>query len=186
MTYYPSVKANTTLTYPGFSQHSTQKNQPFIAQKDSKSLLEELADHILMQNNPDQVAAYLNHIFGKLAVNQFKPEQGFSSAQQQFPLLGLNILYENNRPRVLTFKKLPSFKNPFFRPSEHGFNTKTGLLAHLRQQEIGFVNLGSIVITTAHHANNVGTVMCSYFFRPVAQEMIIEEITYHCLLSRSG
>ena len=185
MTYYPSVKKAITPTYPGLSRPDlTPNHQPFIAQEDAKNLLEGLADHILRQENPDQVAAYLDSRFGKLAVNHFEPEQGFSSAQQQFSLLGLNILYENNRPRVLTFKKLPSFKNPFFRPSEHGFNTKTGLLAHLRQQEIGFVNLGSVVITTAHHANNVGTVMCSYFFRPVAQEMMIEEITYHYLLSR--
>lgn len=185
MTYYPSVKETIIKTYPELSRPNlTPNNQLFIAQENSKSLLEDLADHILRQENPDQVAAYLDHRFGKLAVSHFEPEQGFSSAKQQFPLLGLNILYENNRPRVLIFKNLPSFKPPFFRPSQHGFNTKTGLLAHLRQQEIGFVNLGSVVITTPHHASNARAVMCSYFFRPVAQEMIIEEITYHCLLSK--
>ncbi len=185
MTYYPSVKKAITPTYPGLSRPDlTPNHQPFIAQEDAKNLLEGLADHILRQENPDQVEAYLNNRFGKLAVSHFEPEQGLSSAQQQFSLLGLNILYENNRPRVLIFKNLLNFKNPFFRQSEPGFNNKTGLLAHLRQQETGFVNLGSVVITTPHHASNARAVMCSYFFRPVAQEMMIEEITYHCLLSK--
>ncbi|WP_026470422.1 hypothetical protein [Alkanindiges illinoisensis] len=185
MTYYPSVKEAIAPTYPRLSRPDlTPNKQPFVAQEDSKSLLEDLAGHILRLENPDQVAAYLDSRFGKMAISQFEPEQGFSSAQQQFSLLGLNILYENNRPRVLIFKKLLSFKKLFFRPSEHGCNTKTGLLAHLRQQEIGFVNLGSVVITTTHHASNAGAIMCSYFFRPAAQEMMIEEITYHYLLSR--
>lgn len=186
MTYYPSVKESPARTYPSFSQHSTQKNQPSIVRLNAPSSLADLANHILRQENLDQVTVYLSSRFGKQAVSQFQPEQGLGSAIQQFPCLGLTVLYENNQPRVISFKK------QFLRQYHQVLNSNTDILAQLRQQDIGFINLGSVVITTlglttdaiTHHASNNGAVMCSYFFKPIDQQLILEETIYHDLLNR--
>ncbi|RYY79073.1 MAG: hypothetical protein EOO69_07990 [Moraxellaceae bacterium] len=157
-----------------------------MAQVNFQSLLSDLTDHLLRKESPAQVAAYLDNRFGKLAVSQFEPEHGFSSAQQIFALLGLTIQYENNKPRVLTFNK------QFIGKMDNELNSKPFVLAQLRQQGIGFINLGSVVMTTVglmpdsltRHGLKAGTVMCSYFFKSLQQHLILEEIIYHHLLDR--
>lgn len=187
MTYYPSVEETVIKNYLVFPPKKlTEKNQPFMAQVDFKNSLEDLVSHIFIQENSDQVAKYLSTRFGQRGGSQFQPEHGFSSVQQQFALLGLTILYENNRPRVLTFSK------QFFRYMKSELSNKPCVLAQLRQQGVGFINLGSVVMTTLclttdsllHHPFKPTAVMCSYFFKAVQQQLILDEIIYHYLLDR--
>ena len=187
MTYYPSVKEVVLKNYLSLSQQNfNKKNHLFTVKPDFQTSLEALVKHIFMQENSDQVAQYLNTKFGQKAVSQFQSKHSASSVEHQFALLGLTVLYENNGPRMITFNK------QFFSYRDSALRSKPCVLAQLRQQGMGFINLGSVVMTTLClstdsllcEALKPSAVMCSYFFKAGQPQLILDEIIYHYLLER--